>query len=205
LIKRTCEQKIYLKIKFGNFSFRSRLICSPHFSYPDNFKKQFRFLPEEWESFQRKFPRDVKKLGKNKNLTMPSSKNYKGKMIFMNGKNLDVNKIVKNLHPDARDQLMSRYYDTFELMSKALKQEYDEQRLEIDFETGHLKRSDGPCHFCDNSLWKFPEGCEYGKSEEKTYPQNYLQNIVQKILRKTNPEDSPKEKDVLISRLKMLE
>lgn len=205
LIKRTCEQKIYLKIKFGNFSFRSRLICSPHFSYQDNFKKQFRFLAEEWESFQRKFPTDVKKLGKNKNLTMPDPKNHKDKVIFMKGKNPDVKEIVKNLYPDARDQLMGHYYDAFELMSKALKQEYDEKRLEIDFETGHLKRSDGPCHFCDNSLWKFPEGCEYGKPEEKPYPQNYLQDIVQKILRKTNPEGVQKEKDVVASRLKMLE
>ena len=40
---------------------------------------------------------------------------------------------------------------------------------------GRLSRATGPCQFCDNSKWKFPQGCPYGKPEEQQYEVGFLE------------------------------
>ena len=30
-----------------------------------------------------------------------------------------------------------------------------------------MARSDGPCRFCVNERWQFPEGCAYGKEKQE--------------------------------------
>lgn len=182
LIRRTCEEKYYLDIKIGKFAFRSRLICSPHFSYGDNFRKQFRFLNDEWKAFQNKFPDDFKYLENLKDVEIAESYDSIYSITLKKGDNGDVRKIAENLNPDAKIQLMAHYYDVNEMMAQALKQEYDSGVLKLDLETGHLKRTEGPCHFCDNELWKFPEGCEYKKSEEPRIPASYYLDIVKEII-----------------------
>jgi len=182
LIRRTCEQKYYLNIKIGKFTLKSRLICSPHFSYGDNFRRQFRFLNDEWKAFQNKFPEDFRRLQNSKEIEITESYNSIQSITLKKGDDGDVRRITEKLNPDAKIQLLAHHYDVNEMMAHALKQEYDNGILEFDLETGHLKRSEGPCHFCDNELWKFPEGCEYGKSKEERIPANYYLEIVKRII-----------------------
>jgi hypothetical protein len=74
------------------------------------------------------------------------------------------------------------YVDPTRQIAQLLLDELDEDRMEYDEETGHLVRSEGGCTFCDNALWKFPEGCAYEKTEEKQYTAEFLEEVVKAVL-----------------------
>ncbi len=66
--------------------------------------------------------------------------------------------------------------------TNALADEFKAGTLAFDAATGHLKRGDGPCRFCVNSLWTFPERCAYGKPDLPTYGPGELEAAVETIL-----------------------
>lgn len=52
----------WLHFSNGETSFRSRIVFSPHFSYPDSFDAGCRLDADEWDTFQRKYPDDAEKV-----------------------------------------------------------------------------------------------------------------------------------------------
>ncbi|MDD5156295.1 MAG: HEAT repeat domain-containing protein, partial [Candidatus Omnitrophica bacterium] len=50
-----------------------------------------------------------------------------------------------------------------ERIVEALLEELGPGKLELDSRTKHLKRTEGPCHFCVNDLYQIEDGCMYGK------------------------------------------
>lgn len=158
LLKETCYRQHYIKYEHNGVKYKTRVITTPHFSYPQNFAPQSRFSGEAWEGFQEEFPGDAKVLEK-KGLVM--DKTFTG-MVPINIKGKD-DPIQKKLGYAAWEILMSRFYDPYELIVNAFLDEHKRRKIVINEETGHLERSEGDCVFCVNSEWQFPEGCPYGK------------------------------------------
>jgi hypothetical protein len=55
----------------------------------------------------------------------------------------------------------------------------------------HLTRSSGPCGFCVNRHWKFPEGCPYGKPDEKQYPIGFLEKVTAAMIASSGAATAP--------------
>ena len=73
---------------------------------------------------------------------------------------------------------MAYYYDPIEMLAEVLKQEYDEGNLVHNKQYNRLERTQGSCHFCVNDDWTFPEGCPYGKNEERAPDPKHFEQIV---------------------------
>jgi len=46
----------------------------------------------------------------------------------------------------------------------------------------YLSRADGLCQFCENSHWRFPQGCPYGKPKEKQYAMGFLEKVAREVI-----------------------
>jgi hypothetical protein len=177
LLDETCRRPTYVTIDIGAVKFRTRLIVSPHFSYPDGFTAGARLSENAWKAFGSDYPSDARLLVDKKRLT-PDPK--------MPGPYL------VNLQPedDLRAQLsisgqavLDAYFlDPLQMMAQALADEFKKGTITFDAKTGRLARASGPCRFCVNADWKFPEGCPYGKPDEPALPAGQLEDAVKAIL-----------------------
>lgn len=184
LLRETTRRKHYVDINIDSIRFKSRIITPPHFSYDDNFRQHSRFSVEAWEGFKKDFRDDYELLKENDRIWRMTWNGYQPIRIE-GGKNDEIRKEISSV---AWDVLMAYYYDPIEMMAKVLAEEYKEGIILYDEKLGHLIRTDGPCNFCVNDLWTFPEGCPYGKPDEKhsSVPEQ-LDRAVQEILGKTAP------------------
>lgn len=208
LVRKTCEKPYFMKIKIGKFAFTSRIICSPHFSYGDNFEKHVRLSSEEWYELKNKYPEEFKsilRLNQAKKIEIKEGYGSSQMIMLKKGNKEDLKKIVGKFSAKAKDHILKNYFDVTEMIAQALKQEYDTGKLQFDSDTGHLKRTKGPCHFCKNDLWEFPEGCEYGNSEEEQVPPNYYLEIVKKIVSKgvLHKKHEQTKKNIAVSKKKL--
>jgi len=81
----------------------------------------------------------------------------------------------------AAAELMQYFYDPHNMMAAVLEQMYSEGQLAytnpVSGKHGFLTRSSGPCEFCVNDHWKFPNGCPYSKPDEPKYPVGFLEKV----------------------------
>lgn len=177
LLKETCTRKKYLTIETGGFRLKTRLIACPHFSYYQNYLCQSRFSAEAWTAFTKDFPDDAAILRKADRI---NDKGYdEVTALEIKGSN---DPIRKDLSVAAWSVIMAYYFDPYRMIAGALIDEYADGNLRLDNSRQRLERTDGPCGFCDNSLWRFPQSCLYGKQDTTPYESGYLSNIVDKIL-----------------------
>lgn len=188
LVRKTCEKPYFMKIKVGkNFSFTSRIICSPHFSYGDNFEKHVRLSNEEWYELKNKHPKELKsilRLNKAKKIEIREGYGSTQMIMLKKGGKEYLKKIVGNFSPKPKELFLKNYFDITKMISHGLKQEFDKGNLQFDDSTGHLKRTEGPCRYCKNDSWEFPEGCEYGNADEESIPAKDYLEITEKIVKK---------------------
>lgn len=163
LLKKALKTPYWLTVAKGNYAFRSRLIFSPHFSYGDNFLAGCRMTGEQWEEFRLRFPADELLVEDKKKETFggilltldPSQPPWKDK-----------------LSPGAKELLQTSYMDPVDLIARIMLQEYEAGRIKLDKKTRHLARTAGPCRFCSNELFRFDEGCPYGKPGVAVKPED---------------------------------
>lgn len=157
LLKATINDPILLKIDIGNglSPFESRIVISPHFSYPDNFRPQSRFTKDEWETYSKEYHQSFIKLGSIVKSTDDGSR----RLIFMDGSDAPSEEEVG---PDVWQILKDHLYDAKDMIAHVILDEYNQGSLTIKGE--HFKRNEGPCNFCVNELFAFKEGCPYGKN-----------------------------------------
>ncbi|WP_320128655.1 hypothetical protein [uncultured Sphaerochaeta sp.] len=160
LLKETCCRHQYFVYEQDGISYRARVIVTPHFSYAENFVPHARFSQEAWDGFCAEFPEDRKILEKAGRI----GKQTKNNMVILDIKKDDP--LEKQIGYAAWQILLSRFYDPYALIAEALTDEYKSGNL-IPDRNGHLKRSDGPCSYCTNAAWTFPEGCPYGKTAQQ--------------------------------------
>ncbi len=178
LLKKCLKTPYWLSIAKGSYAFKSRLIFSPHFSYWENFLAGCRMTTGQWEDFVEKFPEDAK-LVKNQKRDA-----FGGVIVTINPSESPWS---DRLSPEAKKSLIPRYMDPVDVIARIILQEYEAGRIALDEKTQHLVRTDGPCRFCDNELFRFEEGCPYGKLEvaaEDRYSAQKIGKAAISVLRK---------------------
>ncbi len=153
-LRQSLDTPYWLDFTDGKTHFRSRMIFSPHFSYPDSFEPGCRLDNHDWMNFEAQFPDDARVIDKEKRTT------YSGILVAVNP---DQEPYAAKLSSGGKSFLSERYIDPIETIAKVLLQEYDQGRLKLDDNGKHLARTDGPCQFCDNGLFKIGQGCRYDK------------------------------------------
>jgi len=177
LLKETTERAIFMEIKIDKYVLRSRLVVSPHFSYSDNFVKHSRLSQLAWQAFKSDFSEDASILEKEGRIKDNSFNDIMP--IKIDGPD---DPIKEKLNAAAWNVLMAYYYDPIQMLAEVLEQEYTAGRLVYDPKINRLKRAESSCQFCVNDLWKFPEGCPYGKDQEIPPKEGELEAIVRKVL-----------------------
>ncbi len=153
-LKACLSNPYWLTYSDGEAGFKSRIVFSPHFSYPDGFDAGCRLHEDDWNTFEAKHPDDAALVQAQKETT------YAGVLVAINP---DEEPYSSKLSADGKSYLSDRYLDPIDTIARVMLQEYDGKRLQLD-ETGeHLARTDGPCRFCRNELFQFESGCRYGK------------------------------------------
>lgn len=179
LLRDTVASRIVLRVQEGPVSFTSRILVVPHFSYPDNFVPHARVAQCEWQRLASEHPADVELLDEHRRIREASEGFVP---IALAGED---DELRPRLSPELWSALIDRHVDPHALVARALLEELDAGSLRVDAQTGHLARTAGPCRFCDNERWQFPEGCAYGKTAEPDWPPGALDAAVQAIRART--------------------
>lgn len=176
LLKETTDREIYMHIKFDNFELKSRIVLSPHFSYASNFEEHSRLSSTAWNAFMVDFSEDAKILIDERRIQENTFNDFVPIRLF--GKN---DPIKEKLSSSSWNVLMAYYFDPLNMLADVLHQEFKAGRIEFDSSINRLKRANGGCKFCVNSLWSFPEGCPYNKHIETSPETDYLEGVVRQI------------------------
>lgn len=153
-LKACLENPHWLNFLDGEASFRSRMVFSPHFSYPDSFEAGCRLSNDEWNTFEEKYRDDAGIVQNHKKTT------YSGVLVAINP---DEEPYSTDLSAEGKSVLSRRYIDPIGTIARIMLQEYDEKRLQLDKAGKHLVRTQGPCRFCKNELFHIERGCLYDK------------------------------------------
>ena len=154
LLTACVETPYLLEFSDGDVRFTSRIVFSPHFSYPDSFDAGCRFSTEAWADFEKQHPQDAALLGRKKRSV------YSGVFVDVNPDKAPYN---TELSAEGKAAIELRYIDPIDAVAKVMLQEYDGNRLSLDADGKHLLRTDGPCRFCNNELFEIEQGCLYDK------------------------------------------
>lgn len=177
LLRETTERQKFLHIKTGGYELRSRIVISPHFSYPANFVEHSRLSAAAWKAFQADFV-DAARILKEEGRVQDNPWNSIVP-ILISGKD---DALREKLNSAAWDVLMAYHYDPIGMLADVLKQEYDAGRIAYDASIRRLKRTEGSCRFCANATWRFPEGCPYGKDTISTQADGELEEAVKQVI-----------------------
>ena len=197
LLRLTCEQDCRLifstTIEGKEYNLSTRLIITPHFSYNQNFLPQFRMAPEAFANFEKKFPQAAQFLQQDPRIQFQKpATGYVSAGLLKDAPGVLAE--IKQKFSSAAAELMPLYYDPHRLMSDVLAELFDKGELAYTpasgGKPGFLSRSVGPCSFCDNSHWRFPKGCPYGKPQEPQYPIGFLEKVAEAMLNKAPVGDT---------------
>ncbi|HTB89326.1 MAG TPA: hypothetical protein VK743_15295 [Steroidobacteraceae bacterium] len=168
------------------YSIATRLIVAPHFSYGSNYVPQFRLSPADWQAFEKKFAACSHFLKSDPRI-VPGTHSPPFVAFEIHKDLSHVLAQIKRTWPDAAAILMRGYYDATAMMQAVLEDLYANKQLSYvpagAGKTGHLARGGGPCAFCDNKRWKFPQGCPYGKPQETPLPAGLLEQVAAEVVR----------------------
>lgn len=165
-----------LKAETPSGTIDARILISPHFSYEENFEPQCRFDREQWQQFERTYPHQAELLKPVTTQNFDKSRF----LVFVERPNSPT---PDQLGESAWNTLMGYRFDAIELLAQGLSGEYAEGRIGFDPQTEHLMRTQGACEFCDNALYRLPEGCIYNVEKKILTPQ-ILRNDAFSLLRK---------------------
>jgi hypothetical protein len=179
-----CRLEFSTTIGAEQYTLSTRLVITPHFSYRENFVPQFRVRPEGFEALERHYPAAAEFLQKDSRINFQKRP---GSFVAI-GMERDAGTVLSELkrkYPAATAALMPDLYDSHEMMTAVLKNMYGKELTYTeprDGRSGYLTRSDGPCAFCVNDHWNFPQGCPYGKPDEKRYSIGFLEKVAALML-----------------------
>jgi len=180
-----CRLEFSTDIGAQEFSFSTRLVITPHFSYDENFMPQFRMSEQAFGEFEKAFPSAAAFLQNDPRIKF---QRIAGSFVSA-GIQKDVPEVladIKRTYASASTQLMAVYFDAHQMMAAVLEQLYQNGKLSYtsskNGSPGFLSRGEGPCTFCVNDHWKFPKGCPYGKPDEKQYPVGFLEQVAKAMV-----------------------
>jgi hypothetical protein len=168
------------------YSISTRLVITPHFSYNENFLPQFRLSQDAWKQFAATYADAAHFLQTDPRIQFQSPAGaYVSAAITKD--TAAVLQALKTSYADADAALQPCFYDAHAEMSGVLQELFTAGQISWTDgsgaqASGYLSRGDGPCQFCDNNHWQFPQGCPYGKPTVKQYPIGFLENVAQEII-----------------------
>jgi hypothetical protein len=183
---RPCMLAFSATIDGRSYALSTRIVVTPHFSYNSNFVPQFRFSAADWRTFENSFASCAEFLQKDPRISFAaaSAGAYAAASITKN-----VPQVLSEISAkfaSAKATLMANYYDVHQMMATILEDLYQSKQLVYVDAKGRspafLGRTTGPCSFCVNDHWKFPEGCPYGKPDETQFPAGFLAEVAQQML-----------------------
>lgn len=181
------EYRIQISTQIGSekYELSTRLVITPHFSYDYNFYPQFRLSPNDWKAFAAEKAAASKFLSTDPRLLFQQPPGAYVGIGFPPAAGSAMADFKKEFAA-AYAALKVFFYDPHNQMAAVLSDLFN--RGEVAWTAGdsknpgYLSRGNGPCQFCDNSHWKFPLGCPYGKPSEKQYAIGFLENVAAKII-----------------------
>jgi len=188
-----CRLEFSTKIGTEEYALSTRLVITPHFSYAENFAPQFRVNPPAFGAFEKQYPQAAAFLQNDPRIKfqkLPGSFVAAG---LMNEAAVVLTEL-KQKYAAAAKALMPYFYDPHEMMTTVLTSMYGKELTYTKPKNGHaphLTRSSGPCGFCVNRHWKFPEGCPYGKPDEKQYPIGFLEKVTAAMIASSGAATAP--------------
>jgi hypothetical protein len=188
LLRLTTQQNYSIEVsaEVGSqkYTLSTRLVITPHFSYDYNFYPQFRVSPEAWKTFSAKYAPAARFLSTDPRVRFVAQAGTYVAAGFLPGSAAALADF-KQKFAAAYTEIQDCFYDPHADMSSVLAALFQAGQLAWNagdaHSAGFLSRSDGPCQFCENSQWKFPQGCPYGKPQEKQYPEGFLENVAAQV------------------------
>jgi hypothetical protein len=191
LLSETCDPahpayfKLDVTVDGAPYSLSTRVVITPHFSYSTNFEPQIRLAPTTWQALQQNDAACAKFLTTDPRIVyVPGQKadeDYTGFLIQSDAAGLLTQ--IDADYPASAALLRAGFYDPHAMMSGILAEMYAAGQLSYGAvapgAVEALTRTDGPCRFCVNDRWQFPEGCPYGKPEEPPLPPGYLESVAE--------------------------
>ncbi len=194
-----CHIVFDVNVDGHNYTHKTRLVITPHFSYDSHFLPQFRISPENWKLLEQTQASCIAALTVKNNFTVvhPDPKYPKSYVVVSlsadpkeAAASLD---LLKQEFPSAYDIMAPNYYDPHAMMASVLNDMYSNNVLSWKEETdgpGYLTRNEGSCQFCVNKYWRFPNECRYGKTEEEPPPPGFLEKVAERIVETGKPSKS---------------
>jgi hypothetical protein len=183
--------RVQLELDGLTYECETRLVITPHFSYPAFFLPQFRVSPNDWAEIVQAFPEAAVALTPANGFTVvpPDPSAATGYLaIQLPADPAQRDAALARLRRDAPDlyaRLQPGFIDAHAAMADVLDELYAAGRLGyIDGPEGcgHLARTAGACSFCTNARWRLPLGCAYGKDRETQPPPGFLERVARAIV-----------------------
>lgn len=175
----------------------TRLVITPHFSYNDNFRPQWRMTQTDWQAFGRSYADCVAFMTPENGFTVvPGNPKYPNDYMAVE---LDYDRTASDASlaalerrfPDAKKALASYFYDPHRMMAAVLDELYASGAISYTAgatdKPGYLSRTQGSCHFCVNERWQLPLGCAYGKTKEAPPPPAFLEEVARRVVATGKP------------------
>ena len=213
LLRDTVENDVSFKfdgkVDGTSFSIETRIVVTPHFSYDENFYRQFRMSQYDWDDFKTKYADCYDYLQKTTGVTINVPEDvYEYMAIELREDSDTILATLKSDYQEAFSYLQDKYYDPHAMMNAVLETLYDEGKLSYTTINGKasLTRAEQGCHFCmDNDEWTFPDGCIYGKTTESELDYDQLEAVATEIIKQgatpsksTNQGDKPMLKETTL-------
>ena len=183
-----CRFEISATVEGQTFSLSTRVVITPHFSYDENFLPQFRLSPSSAKRLESQYPAAVAFLKGDPRVTFQAPA---GSFVTF-AIDRDAPGVLADLKTQdaaAAAQLTNFFYDPHAMMASTLMQMYAGGELSYTApsgnQAGYLTRSKGPCTFCVNNRWTFPQGCPYRKPEEIQFPVGFLEQVCAAVIDKS--------------------
>jgi hypothetical protein len=185
-VENDCRLEFATTIDGVHFALSTRIVITPHFSYDINFLSQFRMSQEAWKAFGQKFPAAAEFLQHDTRITFQDQPPaWVAAGIVRDTE--DVLAELRTKFSAASAELKPSLYEPYAAITGVLDQLFDRGELAwtagSEGKAGYLSRSPGSCRFCDNTHWKFPQGCPYGKPAEKPYPNGFLEKVAADMIK----------------------
>ncbi len=181
------EYRIQISTQIGSAEYQlsTRLVITPHFSYDFNFYPQFRLSSDDWRAFSAQNAAAAKFLSTDPRLSFQQPPGAYVAIGIPPAAGNALREFQKQFAA-AYAALQPFFYDPHNQMAAVLGDLFNGGELTWtpgDGQSpGYLSRADGPCQFCENSHWKFPLGCPYGKPKEEQFTVGFLENVAAKVI-----------------------
>jgi hypothetical protein len=159
LFQHVARNGLWWSYRVGPQLRRVRLVVAPHLSYGDNLEAHSYFTETQLAEFTDAHAAAAAWLAQAKRIAAvfgtPDS------MIKLGADDDPAWGELQRIDAVAVVALRERWIEPYRALSSAVASQLQRQGVGLD-ENGHLRRSGGPCSFCDNAQWKFEGGCRYG-------------------------------------------